>query len=152
MKKWGWVEELEPDNRMIREYQHMRGWAIIELRRLRAGAEWELRHARLTKAERKSLGGSSSRVYFPMAPPAAWIGGLSKNEAFSAFVGAFAAFMLVVLTDWRRQRPKVRKSLPGRIASVRLFASEARHFLSEVLAAAPADPIVPLRVRLPVPG
>jgi hypothetical protein len=81
---------------------------------------------------------------FPDALPAAWIVELSKNEAFSAFLGAFAAFMLVVLTDWRRRRVKVRKSLPGRIASIRLFASEAHNVLGQVLAAPPADPILPL--------
>jgi hypothetical protein len=32
VKKLGIVEELEPDNEMLREYQYMRGWAIIELR------------------------------------------------------------------------------------------------------------------------
>jgi hypothetical protein len=52
-EKMGVVEELEPDNRMLREYQHMRGWAIIELRRIRAGAELELRQRGLSARERK---------------------------------------------------------------------------------------------------
>jgi len=39
---------------MLREYQHMRGWAIIELRRIRAGAELELRRRDISPRERKS--------------------------------------------------------------------------------------------------
>jgi hypothetical protein len=35
----GKSEEFEPDNGMLRDYQHLRGWAIIELRRIRAGIE-----------------------------------------------------------------------------------------------------------------
>jgi hypothetical protein len=52
-EKMGLVEEIEPGNRMLREYQHMRGWAIIELRRIRAGAELELRQRGLSARERK---------------------------------------------------------------------------------------------------
>jgi hypothetical protein len=29
-EKMALVEELEPDNRMLREYRYMRGWAIID--------------------------------------------------------------------------------------------------------------------------
>ena len=52
-ERMGIVEELEPDNRMLREYQHMRGWAIIELRRIRAGVELELRRQGVSAQERK---------------------------------------------------------------------------------------------------
>jgi hypothetical protein len=52
-EKMGIVEELEPGSRMIREYQHICGWAIIELRRIRAGAELELRQRGLSARERK---------------------------------------------------------------------------------------------------
>ena len=54
-EKMGLVEELEPDNRMLQEYQHMRGWAIIELRRIRQGAELELRRRDISARERKSV-------------------------------------------------------------------------------------------------
>jgi hypothetical protein len=52
-EKMGVVEELEPNNTMLREYQHMRGWAIIELRRIRAGVELELRRRGINARERK---------------------------------------------------------------------------------------------------
>jgi hypothetical protein len=52
-EKMGLVVELEPDNRMLREYQHIRGWAIIELRRIRTSAELELRRQSLSARERK---------------------------------------------------------------------------------------------------
>jgi hypothetical protein len=48
------LEELEPDNRMLREYQHVRRWAIIELRRIRNGAELELRRRDISARERKA--------------------------------------------------------------------------------------------------
>jgi hypothetical protein len=48
------VEEFEPDNRMLREYRHMRGWVIIELRRLRLGAELELHRQDVSVRERKT--------------------------------------------------------------------------------------------------
>jgi hypothetical protein len=41
-EKMGIVEELEPDNRMLCEYRNLRGWDIIELRRVRALAELDL--------------------------------------------------------------------------------------------------------------
>ena len=53
-EKMGIVEELEPDCRMLRDYQHMLGWAIIELRRIRAGVELALRRRDLTARERKT--------------------------------------------------------------------------------------------------
>ncbi len=53
-EKMALVEELEPDNRMLREYEHMRGWAIIELRRIRAGVELDLRRRDISPRERKS--------------------------------------------------------------------------------------------------
>ena len=53
-EKMGVVEELEPDNRTLREYQHMRGWAIIELRRIRAGVELDLRRRDISARERKA--------------------------------------------------------------------------------------------------
>ncbi len=53
-EKMALVEELEPDNRMLQEYQHMRGWAIIELRRIRASAELELRQRGISARERKA--------------------------------------------------------------------------------------------------
>jgi hypothetical protein len=52
-EKMGVVEELEPDSRMLREYQHMRGWVIIELRRIRAGVELHLRRRDISARERK---------------------------------------------------------------------------------------------------
>jgi hypothetical protein len=52
-EKMGVVEELEPDNWMLRDYQHMRGWAIIELRRIRAGVELELCRQGASRRERK---------------------------------------------------------------------------------------------------
>jgi hypothetical protein len=52
-EKMGLVEELEPGNRMLREYQHIRGWAIIELRRIRTSAELDLRRQGLSARERK---------------------------------------------------------------------------------------------------
>jgi hypothetical protein len=52
-EKMGLVEEIEPGNRMLREYQHMRGWAIIELRRIRAGLELDLRRRDISARERK---------------------------------------------------------------------------------------------------
>lgn len=39
---------------MLQEYRHMRGWAIIELRRIRHGAELELRRKDISPRERKS--------------------------------------------------------------------------------------------------
>jgi hypothetical protein len=47
------VQELEPDSRMLRDYKNMRGWAIIELRRIRAGVELELRRLDVKARERK---------------------------------------------------------------------------------------------------
>ena len=47
-EEMGIFEELEPDNRMLREYQYMRGWAIIELRRIRALVELDLERRVLT--------------------------------------------------------------------------------------------------------
>jgi hypothetical protein len=38
---------------MLREYQHMRGWVIIELRRIRQGIELELRRQDVSARERK---------------------------------------------------------------------------------------------------
>jgi hypothetical protein len=52
-QKMGIVEELEPDNRMLREYQNMRGWFIIELRRIRASLELGLRGRGISQRERK---------------------------------------------------------------------------------------------------
>jgi hypothetical protein len=52
-EKMALVEEFEPDNRMLRDYQHIRGWAIIELRRMRTSAELELRRQGLSARERK---------------------------------------------------------------------------------------------------
>jgi hypothetical protein len=52
-EKMGLVEEIEPGNRMLREYQHIRGWAIIELRRIRTSAELDLRRKGLSARERK---------------------------------------------------------------------------------------------------
>jgi hypothetical protein len=56
-EKMGVVEELEPDNTMLREFQHMRGWAIIELRRIRAGVELNLRRRDISARERKAAAG-----------------------------------------------------------------------------------------------
>jgi hypothetical protein len=53
-EKMGLLEEFEPDNRMLREYQHVRGWAIIELRRIRYGAELALRRRDISARERKA--------------------------------------------------------------------------------------------------
>jgi len=50
----GELEELELDNRMLREYQHVRGWAIIELRRLRQGVELALRRQEMSPRARKA--------------------------------------------------------------------------------------------------
>jgi len=47
------VEELEPDNEMLREYQYMRGWAIIELRRARALVELHLQRQDISRREHK---------------------------------------------------------------------------------------------------
>jgi hypothetical protein len=52
-EKMGLIEEIEPGNRMLREYQHMRGWAIIEQRRIRTSAELDLRRQGLSARERK---------------------------------------------------------------------------------------------------
>jgi hypothetical protein len=52
-EKMGLLEELEPDNSTLREYQNIRGWAIIELRRMRTSAELELRRQGLSARERK---------------------------------------------------------------------------------------------------
>ena len=52
-EKMGVVEDLEPDNKMLRDYQHMRGWAIIELRRLRQGVELDLRREGISRRERE---------------------------------------------------------------------------------------------------
>ena len=41
-EKMALVEELEPDNTMLRDYQYFRGWAIVELRRIRAAVELQL--------------------------------------------------------------------------------------------------------------
>jgi hypothetical protein len=35
-EKMALVEELEPDSPTLRDYRHMQGWAIIELRRIGA--------------------------------------------------------------------------------------------------------------------
>jgi hypothetical protein len=56
-EKMGLVEELEPDNGMLREYLHICGWAIIELRRMRTSAELELRRQGLSARERKYVAG-----------------------------------------------------------------------------------------------
>ncbi len=56
-EKMALVEELEPDNRMLREYQHMRGWVIIELRRIRALAELDLRRRDISARERRTAEG-----------------------------------------------------------------------------------------------
>jgi hypothetical protein len=53
-EKMGLVEEMEPDSAMLRDYQHMRGWAIIELRRIRAGVELEVRRLDVKARERKT--------------------------------------------------------------------------------------------------
>jgi hypothetical protein len=45
------VEELDPDNSMLREYQSTRGWVIIEPRRIRASLELALRG--ISRRERK---------------------------------------------------------------------------------------------------
>jgi len=52
-EKMGIVEELEPDNRMLCEYRSLRGWAIIELRRVRALAELDLQRQDISRRERK---------------------------------------------------------------------------------------------------
>ncbi len=52
-EKMAVVEELEPDSRMLRDYQHMIGWSIIELRRIRLGLEVELRRQGASARERK---------------------------------------------------------------------------------------------------
>jgi hypothetical protein len=54
-ERMGVVEELERDNRMLVDYQHMRGWAVIELRRIRAGLELELRRRDISARERKAV-------------------------------------------------------------------------------------------------
>jgi hypothetical protein len=56
-EKMASLEELEPDNRTVREYQNIRGWAIIELRRMRTSAELELRRQGLSARERKYVAG-----------------------------------------------------------------------------------------------
>jgi hypothetical protein len=52
-EKMGLVEELEPDNRMLREYRNLRGWAIIELRRVRALTELDLQRRDISRRQRK---------------------------------------------------------------------------------------------------
>lgn len=52
-EKMALVEQCEPENPMLRDYQYMRGWAIIELRRIRAAVELELRRRASTARERK---------------------------------------------------------------------------------------------------
>jgi hypothetical protein len=52
-EKMGIVEEFEPDNRMLQEYQNMRGWVIIELRRIRASLELALHRQGINQRERK---------------------------------------------------------------------------------------------------
>jgi hypothetical protein len=52
-EKMALVEEIEPGNRTLLEYQHMRGGAIIELRRIRTSAELDLRQHGLSSRERK---------------------------------------------------------------------------------------------------
>lgn len=47
------VEEFEPDNPMLSDYQHTRGWGIVELRRIRAAVELALRRCGGTARERK---------------------------------------------------------------------------------------------------
>lgn len=42
------------------------------------------------------------------------VGEVLNNQSFASFIGAFAAFVLVVMTDWRRERRKVR-NLRGEI-------------------------------------
>jgi hypothetical protein len=49
---------------------------------------------------------------------------LLHSEVLAALIGAAAAYLLVVLTDWRRLRRKARKSLPGRIRALRFAAHD----------------------------
>lgn len=51
-----------------------------------------------------------------------------NNQSVAAFMGAFAAFLLVMLNDWRRERRKV-QNIKGEIAVNR---SHARHKLDAV--------------------
>jgi hypothetical protein len=52
-KKMALLEDREPDSRMLRDCRHMLGWPIIELRRIRAGVELELRRLDARARERK---------------------------------------------------------------------------------------------------
>jgi len=52
-ERMGLIEELEPDSRMLREYRHMCGWCIIELRRIRALAELDLQRPDISRRERR---------------------------------------------------------------------------------------------------
>jgi hypothetical protein len=63
-EKMGIVEELEPDNRMLREYRHMCGWAISELRRIRALAELDLERHGISRrgAENRREAAASGRA------------------------------------------------------------------------------------------
>ena len=58
---------------------------------------------------------------------------LSK-EVIAAFLGAAAAFLLVVINDWRRQRIKAFSSLPGRVTTIRFFAEQLIKRIDELLA------------------
>jgi hypothetical protein len=58
---------------------------------------------------------------------------LSK-EVVAAFVGAAAAFLLVVVTDWRRHRIKAFSVLPSRIKSVHFFATQLMQAMDQNLA------------------
>jgi hypothetical protein len=49
---------------------------------------------------------------------------LSHNEAAAAFIGAGAAFFLVVANDWRRRRIRAFRSMPSRIQSLRFAAKQ----------------------------
>lgn len=81
------------------------------------------------------------------------IAGWSENATFAASAGAFGAFILVVLTDWRRRRGRAFKTLPGRIASIGLLAREAQNVLDQVLAATPASATTrTVYLRLPLVG
>jgi hypothetical protein len=51
----GQIEDLEPgQEKLRRDYQHMLGWAIIELRRIRAGLELDLLRRGISARERKA--------------------------------------------------------------------------------------------------
>jgi hypothetical protein len=51
-----------------------------------------------------------------------------KNESVAALIGAAAAFVLVAVNDWRRERKKAHKTIPTMLRQAReIAASHKRH-------------------------